>query len=115
MKRQTRMWYWRTVSGRKAVTTVSAPTRGTDVENIRYPADWLTKGGPPFESMGLRQLPGPLTDYAALTLVRDHGVWIFVAGENNTMLGTTDELDDVVQYVGTYAWHVEHAERQGDA
>lgn len=85
------------------------------MENIRYPADWLAKGGSPFGSMGLRKLPGPLTDYPALTLVRDNGAWTFVAGENNTVLGTTDQLDEVVQYVGTYAWHVEHVERQADA
>ncbi|MGV0684817.1 hypothetical protein [Mycolicibacterium thermoresistibile] len=85
------------------------------MENVQYPADWLAKGGPPFEPMGLRKLPGPLSDYAALTLVRDNGVWMFVAGDGNTVLGTTDQLDEVVQYFGTYAWHVEHAERQGDA
>jgi hypothetical protein len=58
------------------------------VENVQYPADWLADGGPPFEDLGLRQLPGPLTDYAAITLVRDSG---------------------------TYAWRVEDAERKANS
>lgn len=80
------------------------------MENIQYPAEWLANGGPPFD--GLRKLDDPLTDYAAITLVRDNGVWKVVTGEDNTVVGTTDELDELIQYVGTYAWHVEHAERK---
>lgn len=81
------------------------------MENVQYPADWLAEGGPPFESLGLRQLPGPLSDYAAITLVRDDGVWKVVAGETNTVLAEAD-YDSVMEYIGTYAWHVEHAERK---
>jgi hypothetical protein len=79
------------------------------MENIQYPADWLAKGGPPFD--GLRELPGPLTDYAAITFVRDDGVWKLVVGEDNTVLGEAD-FDNIVQYLYTFAWHIEQAERQ---
>lgn len=81
------------------------------MENVQYPADWLAGGGPPFESLGLRQLPGPLTDYAAITLVRDGGVWKVVAGEDKTVLAEAD-YDNIMEYISTYAWHVEHAERK---
>jgi hypothetical protein len=81
------------------------------VENVQYPADWLAEGGPPFEALGLRQLPGPLSDYAAITLIRDSGVWKVVAGETNTVLAEAD-YDNIMEYIAAYAWHVEHAERE---
>jgi hypothetical protein len=79
------------------------------VENVQYPADWLADGGPSFESLGLRQLPGPISDYAAITLVRDNGVWKVVAGEANTVLAEADQ-DNLMEYIASYVWHVEHAE-----
>lgn len=82
------------------------------MENIQYPADWLAKGGPPYESMGLGRLPAPLIEYTALTLVRD-GVWKVVVGADNTVLGEAD-LDNIMEYISTYVWHVEHAEREAD-
>jgi hypothetical protein len=82
-----------------------------DVENIQYPADWLAKGGRPYESMGLRKLPAPLIEYTALTLVRDGGAWKVVVGADNTVLGEAD-LDNIMEYISTYAWHVEDAERR---
>jgi hypothetical protein len=84
------------------------------VENVQYPAEWLAKGGPPFEGMGLRHLPAPLTDYAALTLGRDGCVWKLVVGEGNTVIGEAD-FDSIVQYLYTYAWHVEGDERKAGA
>lgn len=80
------------------------------MENVQYPADWLAGGGPPFEDLGLRQLPDPLNDYAAVTLVRDDGVWKVVAGETNTVLAECD-YENILEYLATYAWHVEHAEQ----
>lgn len=80
------------------------------MENVQYPADWLADGGPPFEALGLRQLPRPLTDYAAVTLIRDDGVWKVVAGEANTVLAEAD-YENIMEYLATYAWHVEHAEQ----
>ncbi|PJE24243.1 MAG: hypothetical protein CK431_07060 [Mycobacterium sp.] len=81
------------------------------MENVQYPADWLADGGPPFESLGLRQLPGPISDYAAITLIRDDGVWKVVAGEANTVLAEAD-YENIMEYLATYAWHVEHEEEQ---
>ena len=81
------------------------------MENVQYPADWLAHGGPPFESLGLRRLPAPLSDYAAITLIRDNGVWKVVAGEENTVLAEAD-YENIMEYLATYAWHVEHAEQQ---
>jgi sulfur relay (sulfurtransferase) DsrF/TusC family protein len=81
------------------------------VENVQYPADWLADGGPPFESLGLRQLLGSLSDYAAITLIRDNGVWKVVAGESNTVLAEAD-YENIMEYLATYAWHLEHAEQQ---
>jgi hypothetical protein len=81
------------------------------VENVQYPADWLADGGPPFEDLGLRQLPAPLSDYAAITLIRDNGVWKVVAGEENAVLAECD-YENIMDYLATYAWHVEHAEEQ---
>jgi hypothetical protein len=82
------------------------------VENVQYPADWLADGGPPFEALGLRRLPSPLSDYAAITLIRDNGVWNVVAGEANTVLAEAD-YENIMDYLATYAWHVENAEQQG--
>jgi sulfur relay (sulfurtransferase) DsrF/TusC family protein len=79
------------------------------VENIQYPADWLANGGPPFD--GLRKLETPLDDYAALTLIRDDGVWKVVAGDDNTVLAEAD-YENILEYISTYAWHVENAERK---
>ncbi|MBZ4557642.1 hypothetical protein GBO17_02575 [Mycobacterium avium subsp. hominissuis] len=84
------------------------------MENVRYPADWLADGGPPFEALSLRQLRAPLSNYPALTLVRDSGVWKVVAGEANTVLAEAD-YENVMEYISTYAWHVEHAERQANS
>jgi len=81
------------------------------VENVQYPADWLADGGPPCESLGLRQLPGPLYDYVAITLIRHNDVWKVVAGKANTVLAEAD-YENAMEYLATYAWHVEHAEQQ---
>ncbi|WP_201406827.1 hypothetical protein [Mycobacterium intracellulare] len=81
------------------------------MENVQYPADWLADGGPPFESLGLRQLPAPISDYAAISLIRDNGVWKVVAGEANTVLVEAD-YENIMDYLATYAWHVEHAEQK---
>ena len=80
------------------------------MENVQYPADWLAGGGPPFEDLGLRQLPDPLSDYAAITLIRDSGVWKIVAGEKNTVLAECD-YENIMEYLAPYAWHVEFAEQ----
>lgn len=82
------------------------------MENVQYPADWLADGGPPFESLGLRQLPAPLSDYPAISLIRDNGVWKVVAGDANTVLAEAD-YENIMDYLATYAWHVEHAEQHG--
>lgn len=81
------------------------------MENVQYPADWLADGGPPCESLGLRQLPGPLYDYVAITLIRHNDVWKVVAGKANTVLAEAD-YENAMEYLATYAWHVEHAEQQ---
>lgn len=81
------------------------------MENVQYPADWLAHGGLPFESLDLRRLPAPLSDYAAITLIRDNGMWKVVAGEENTVLAEAD-YENIMEYLATYAWHVEHAEQQ---
>ncbi|MGE5696632.1 MAG: hypothetical protein ACM4D3_15795 [Candidatus Sericytochromatia bacterium] len=52
-----------------------------------------------------------MTDYAAITLVRDGRVWKVVAGEDNTVLAEAD-YDNVMEYISTYAWHVENTERK---
>ena len=80
------------------------------MENVQYPADWLAGGGPPFEDLGLRQLPGPLANYPAVTLIRDNGIWKVVAGERSTVLAECD-YENIMEYLATYAWHVEHAEQ----
>jgi hypothetical protein len=38
-------------------------------------------------------------------------VWKVVAGEENTVLAECD-YENIMDYLATYAWHVEHAEEQ---
>jgi hypothetical protein len=83
------------------------------VEDVKYPADWLANGGPPFEQIGLRTLNGPLTDYAAITVVWD-GVWKVVVGEGNTVVAEGD-LNDLLTYLFEYGWRVEDAARQANS
>lgn len=80
------------------------------MEDVKYPADWVANGGPPFESMRLRTLPSPLTDYPALTLVWD-GVWKVVTGEANTVVAEAD-LRNALEYLWEFGWRVEDAARK---
>lgn len=81
------------------------------MENVQYPADWLADGGPPVEDLGLRELPDSLRHYPAVTLIRDNGLWKVVAGERHSVLAECD-YENLMEYLATYAWHVEHAEQQ---
>ena len=62
---------------------------------------------PPFEQIGLRTLDGPLTNYAAVTLVWD-GVWKVVVGEGNTIVALAS-LDEALTYMFEWGWRVEQA------
>ena len=80
------------------------------MEDVKYTADWLANGGPPFERMGLRTLAGPLADYPAVTLAWD-GVWKIVTGEGNTVVGEAS-LDEALNYLWEWGWRIEAAERK---
>lgn len=75
------------------------------MDPVKYPPDMLAKGGPPFDTYGLRGLPGPLSDYAAVTLVWDGG-WKIVAGEHNAVVAE-GELRDMLAYLWDYGYWVE--------
>ena len=84
------------------------------MDPVKYPADMLANGGPPFDTMGLRALLDPLDDYAAVTLVfgdDDHArridtAWKVVAGKANTVVAE-GELTDMLQYMFDYGCRVE--------
>jgi hypothetical protein len=76
------------------------------MDPVKYPADMLANGGPPFDTMGLRSLPGPLADYAALTLLFDT-TWKVVASDTNTVVAE-GELTQVLEYLFDYGCRVEY-------
>ena len=76
------------------------------MDPVKYPADMLANGGPPFDTMGLRSLLDPGSDYAAVTLVFDT-TWKVVAGETNTVVAE-GELTDMLQYMCDYGCRVEY-------
>lgn len=92
------------------------------MDPVKYPADMLANGGPPFDTMGLRSLLDPLHDYDSVTLVfaddnearRVDTAWKVVVGDQNTVVAE-GTLNDMLQYMCDFDCRVEYLARKANS